>query len=188
MLKNCSRCKGRHVPPYGQYCKHASLTFCVHCVCRHEPPVGPDCESVRRTQLFIDAGTPSSTMSRSTPISERFKERSDPDYLSYLEEQVEALQKSKQGETDISYIVRRLEALELAQQRYYFDYREWRLGSGWTSSGRHGVNSCSGSCCRRGSRWPGWWRWHHRGLPGFEHSTKRHVVLCFNPFQTPNAK
>ena len=115
MIKNCSACKGRHEPPYGQYCKHVSFEYCVNCVCRHEPPVGPACVLYVRSQLFINS--PTGKMSRATPISDQFKDRSDPDYLIYLEEQVESLKQSKREDSDISQIVQRLEALELAQER-----------------------------------------------------------------------
>ena len=56
-------------------------------------------------------------MARSAPISDQFNDRWDPNYLSYLEEQVESLSTDKRESTDISFIVRLLEALELAQQR-----------------------------------------------------------------------
>ena len=45
-------------------------------------------------------------------------QRFDPDYLTYLEDQVEGLKELKQPSSDISFIIQHLEALELAQQQH----------------------------------------------------------------------
>ena len=55
-------------------------------------------------------------MARETPISDKFKDRSDPDYLVYLEEQLESSRKLSSESVGFSLIVQRLEALEQAQQ------------------------------------------------------------------------
>ena len=110
MIKNCSACKGRHTAPFGRYCKSVTLEYCTYCVSEHAPPVGTDCRFHRRAELFINQGN---TMAREIPISDKFKERSDPEYLQFLEDQLEASWKSRSDTTDI---VRRLEALELSQR------------------------------------------------------------------------
>ena len=68
----------------------ATLEYCDKCVFRHEPPVGEVCLQYRRTQLFIDP-----KMATSAPISDRFTDRSDPEYISYLEDQINTLSKGK---------------------------------------------------------------------------------------------
>ena len=143
-LKNCSACKTRHKAPYGQYCTNVGLDYCSVCVSRHEPPVGPDCKAGQRAGLFISQGVPVSdqaaAMSRDRPISDRFKDRTDPDYLSYLEDQVEGSKEAKQQSTDISFIVQRLEALELAQQQRHAPIRQQGLlGAQGQEAGLHAA-------------------------------------------------
>ena len=119
VVKNCSACNTRHTAPFGRYCKVVQFEHCVHCEIPHEPPVGEGCRRHRRTELFISQ--PSTTvqqgmaMARDTPISDKFKDRSDPDYLSFLEEQLETSWRTKSESTNFALIVSRLEALELAQ-------------------------------------------------------------------------
>ena len=119
MLKNCSACNSRHTAPFGKFCKHLVPEYCDFCKCVHDQPAGQNCPA-RRAQLFIalpQTVPPVLPETMSVPISDAFKDRSDPEYLIYLEEQVKSLQTSKKDSSDISYIVQRLEALELAQQR-----------------------------------------------------------------------
>ena len=54
-------------------------------------------------------------MARDKPISDDFTDRSDQDYVSFLERQVLALRESRPEQSDLSEILRRLEALELWQ-------------------------------------------------------------------------
>ena len=120
MLKNCSACKGRHAAPFGRYCRLLQPEYCELCVSRHEPPVGDRCPLHRRAELFItlpDQPSSGPTMAREVPISDRFKDRSDPSYLSFLEEQVEAMGRERKDAQAISGIVARLDALELSQHQ-----------------------------------------------------------------------
>ena len=76
--------------------------------------MGPACVSFKCIQLFIHHTT--GDMAHAL-LSDQFKDRCDPECLNYLEDQLESLCQSKCEETDISQIIHRLEALEMAQDQ-----------------------------------------------------------------------
>ena len=111
ILKNCSACNSKHTAPFGRYCKHNKLEYCEFCRVEHQTPVGSNCEYYRRTASFKTSLPHGLTMAREKPISDKFTDRSDPEYISFLENQLE--QKNLPTSSDFSNVIKRLEALEI---------------------------------------------------------------------------
>ena len=103
MEKRCSGCNDFHIALFGSRCKLKTYKLCSRCGSPHRPPFGSFCKGVSDTTLELN-------MARSAPIVDTFKDRSDPDYLKFLEDSF--LETADKGDSEMTLIRRRLEALE----------------------------------------------------------------------------
>ena len=101
MDKNCSACKSLHQPPYGRYCKF--IAFGDHCCTQHKLPVSQLCVHTKDIASGI----------MSKPVASQFSDRSDPEYLKYLEEQFTLAENGvKRDQSTMDSILHRLDSLE----------------------------------------------------------------------------
>ena len=120
-VKNCSACERIHTAPLGRYCKSAKLEFNDLFGLEHNPLLGADCEWQRPTgPTTLEQQTLTvPTMVEAKPSSDDFMDRSDHEYIAFLEKQVLASRESKQAQLDLSYVLRRLSVLEISQSRQH---------------------------------------------------------------------